>query len=132
MAAQGQQGLAFGDLLGGVPASVPPVDPVNAAQFRVRQGNRTVEVSFTLPPVMTGPGAGEVALSFSAADAVYSTTQSPAGGVPFDPRVPFTLPAGGGGGWNWVFLGGAALAPPSAPQGTYQATIVITLTDLGS
>ncbi len=132
LAAQGMQGLSFGDLLTGVPRPVPPSDPSLSGQFRVRQGNRTVQVSFLLPPALVGPGGAQVPLQFGPGDAVYSTNQSPAGGVAFDPGAPWILPAGGGGGWNWIFLGGTALPPPSVPQGSYQATVVITLIDLGS
>jgi hypothetical protein len=131
LAAQGQQGLSFGNLLVGVPEPVLPADPARSAQFRVRQGNRTVQVSFVLPGALEGPGGTQVPLSFGPMDAVYSATQNAAGGVPFDPTTPWILPAGGGG-WNWIFLGGTALAPPSAAQGAYQASILIVLTDLGS
>jgi hypothetical protein len=132
LAVQGQQGLAFGSLLGGIATPVPVSDPANAAQFRVRQGNRTVEVSFLLPTAMTRAGGGEVPLVFSTVDAAYSTTQNAAGGTPFDPNLPWLLPPGGGGGWNWIFLGGTAHPPHGAPPGSYQATLVLTITDLGS
>ncbi len=133
LSVQGQQGLSFGTLMGGIPSQVPASDPSNAAQFRVRQGNRTVEVSFLLPASMTRAGGGEVPLTFSTLDAVYSSTQSPAGGTPFDPNTPWILPPGdGGGAWNWIFLGGTAQPPHGAPQGNYQATLVLTITNLGS
>jgi hypothetical protein len=132
LAVQGRQGLSFGSLLGGVPTPVPLSDPANAAQFRVRQGNRTVEVSFLLPTAMTRAGGGEVPLAFSTMDAVYSTSQNASGGTPFDPNLPWLLPPGGGGGWNWIFLGGTAHPPHGAPAGSYQATLVLTIIDLGS
>ncbi len=67
-------------------------------------------------------------LSFASGDGVVAKGLLP---IPFDPNGPFvgTL---GVLGQLWVVLGGTALPSPQQPGGIYRATIILTVSQLGS
>jgi len=131
LSAGGEQSLQFGELLGGLPRTVMPGDPANAAQFRFRAFRRTAQVSFVLPTQLTGSNGGALPLSFSGMDAMYSPTGRVGDGVSFDPRTPFVI-SDAPSGWSWLYLGGTVTPPVNAPLGAYTATILLVLADLGS
>ena len=129
----GEQDLHFGDLLGGVAHEVSPLDPVQAGQFRIRSGNRTVEVDFLLPSELLRNGGGHIPLQFGPGAGAYRGQGGSDPLVPFNPVDPVLLEGSGpGGGWTWFYLGGTALPPAQAPLGAYSGTITITIADLGS
>ncbi len=132
LAAQGQQSLAFGELLGGVPRSVAPTDPIHAAHYRVRVHRRTVQVSFLLPSALVRQGGGELPLSFGPGDAFFTTGGGPQPAAQhFDPTAPWVV-SGHNPGWSEIRLGGTVLPPVHAPAGSYRAAVVLTLADLGN
>lgn len=133
LAAQGEQPLAFGELLGGVPRTVAPTDPVHAAHYRVRVHRRTVQVSFLLPSALVREGGGgELPLSFGPGDAFFTTGGGPQPSAQyFDPTTPWVV-SGHNPGWSQIRLGGTVLPPVNAPRGSYRAPVVLTLADLGN
>lgn len=132
LAAQGQQPLAFGELLGGVPRTVSPDDPVQAARYRIRVHRRTVQITFLLPTALARPGGGELPLSFGSGDAIFTPGGGPRPTAErFDPTQPWVV-SGQNPGWSEIGLGGTVHPPVNAPIGTYRATIVLTLADLGT
>ncbi|TVP42676.1 MAG: hypothetical protein EA350_14955 [Gemmatimonadales bacterium] len=132
LAAQGQQTLAFGDLLGGLARRIPPTDPADSGQFRVRLFQTTAQVSFLLPAALQRAGGGELPLSFGPGDAIFTRTGGGAGSVVFDPTVGTVISGDSTPGWSWIYIGGTVLPPTSARPGAYTGTIVLTLADLGN
>lgn len=129
---QVQQGLSFGTLLPGVPQTVAPNDPLNAAMVDVRgRGGSDVLVSFLLPMQLDGPAGAGVPVSFPPGSAGYSPTGDIGAQIAFDPYASevLALPRNGRG---MVYLGGIAMPPGQIPSGAYAGTITVTLSYVGN
>jgi hypothetical protein len=127
-----EQGLAFGDVIPGVPHVVSRTDPIGAARIEIRGANRSdIVLSFLLPLQLTGPGGAGLPLTFGAGAAGFSQSGNINAQVSFDPHssVVFSLANNGKG---TVYLGGTLLPPAQAPTGPYQATITLTISYVGS
>jgi hypothetical protein len=125
--AQGVRALAFGTLLPGVPQPISRTDPLRSGQFDLTgQRFSSVQLSFTLPAVMTGPAGATLPLAFGGNDAGFSRSQSVGAQVGFDPRSPFlaTLSNNGRGS---VFLGGTAQPVTAQRPGSYSGTVTLTV-----
>lgn len=124
----GIQGVSFGGMVPGISKAVVRTDALNAARFDIKGGGsgRTVELQFSLPGALTGPGGASVPLSYTAGDAGFSAQQSIGSQTGFDPRVPFiaTLSANGRGS---VFLGCRASPAANQPSGAYSATLTLSV-----
>jgi len=131
LAVQGRQDVSFGELIRGVPTEVAPGDPLNSGWFRIRLGNRTVQVSFILPGELTGPGGAGIPLDFVAGHAAFSPGDTDTDLIPFDPSHPAVF-SGNGSPWTRVYLGGRATPPSNSPVGIYSGSIVLVVADLGS
>ena len=122
----GIQGVSFGGMVPGISKAVVRTDALNAARFDIKGAGsgRTVELQFSLPAALTGPGGASVPLSYTAGDAGFSAQQSIGSQAGFDPRVPFvaTLSANGRGS---VFLGCRASPAANQPSGAYSATLTL-------
>jgi hypothetical protein len=127
----GIQGVAFGTMVPGVAKVVTRTDALNGARFDIKgAGNtRIVELRFTLPAALSGPGGASIPLSYTAGDAGFSADQSIANQTGFDPRTPFTATLSGPGRGS-VFLGCRATPGPNQAAGTYSATLTLTVTYL--
>ena len=93
--ARGRQDLTFGQLLGGLPSTVLPTDPLNAGQIEVSSERLTeVLISFLLPPALIGPAGAAIPLAFGPGSAGYSIQRLIDNQIAFDPAVPIlvTLP----------------------------------------
>ncbi len=130
----GRRDLRFGTLFPGIPESVLPTDGGRAGEFRINgPSNMEIIMDLTpLPPVMVGPGAATMPLSYAGNDAIYE----PRGGgapppVAFDPPAPFTnrLP---NNGQARVYLGATATPSFSQIAGDYLAAVVLTVTLTGN
>ena len=124
----GVQGVTFGTMLQGATKVVGRTDAANAAQFAVRGagGGRQVQLQFTLPTNLVGPGGAAIPLSYAAGDAGFSAQQSIASQVGFDPRSPFVARLSQNGRGT-VFLGARATPGAAQPPGTYTATLTLTV-----
>ena len=124
----GSQGVSVGGMVPGISKAVVRTDALNAARFDIKGGGsgRTVELQFSLPGALTGPGGASVPLSYTAGDAGFSAQQSIGSQTGFDPRVPFiaTLSANGRGS---VFLGCRASPAANQPSGAYSATLTLSV-----
>lgn len=122
------QGVSFGTMLPGVSTVVSRTDGARAAQFDINGSGsgRVVQLQFTLPAALSGPGGATIPLSYSAGDAGFSAQQSIATQVGFDPRQSYaaTLTTNGRGS---VFLGATATPSPSQTAGSYSATLTLTV-----
>ena len=124
------QNLSFGVLLPGVATSVDPAQLSQSAQIELRaiRGN-LLEVRFTLPTTMSGAGT-TLPVTFSSTSAGAAPTSSPQSMSRFDPnyaaRFTFLTTSRA-----TFFLGGRALPRSNQPPGSYTATVVMTITNLG-
>jgi hypothetical protein len=129
--ATGVRDLAFGAVLPGVPTNVLPNDIARSGQFEIRgQFDDPVEITFSLPSVLNGPGAASMPVSFGTMSAGFSTSGSVTNQVFFDPRVPFRInlsSTGQGSG----FIGGVLSPSGTQPAGSYAASVTITVAFLG-
>lgn len=127
----GVRPLTFGTVLPGVPYTIFRTDAVNSGRFDLT-GTRDaeVEMTFTLPPQMTGPAGATMPLVFGGNDAGYSETQSVGSQVGFDPAQAFRaqLSRNGRGA---VFLGGTANPGPAQRAGAYTATVTLSVAYTG-
>ena len=128
MGVTGVQGVTFGTMLQGATKVVSRTDAANAAQFTVRGagGGRQVQLQFTLPANLIGPGGAAIPVSYAAGDAGFSAQQSIANQVGFDPRSPFVAQLSQNGRGS-VFLGARATPGAAQPPGTYTATLTLTV-----
>lgn len=126
----GVRPLGFGTVLPSVPQTVLRTDPVNSGQFDLKGPNSAnVELAFSLPAAMTGPGGATLPLSFGGSDAGYSPTQAIGSQVGFDPKQIFAGQLSKTGRAS-VFLGATALPQASQRAGSYTASVTLSVTVL--
>lgn len=123
--------MTFGLMLPGVPQQVSRIDPTRSGEFALT-GTRLTEVNltFTLPGVLVGPGGEALNLSFGAADAGYSASENIANQIAFDPRMGFTAQLSNNGRGS-VYIGGTALPSAGQSAGAYTASIILTVALVG-
>lgn len=122
----GDQPLQFGTMIQGIDMAVAPTDAGAAAQFSLRSnGNAYVQLSFTLPAALNGPGGARLPLIFGPTDGGFSRDRTIGNQVPFDPRVPFVGQLRGGRAT--VYLGGLARPAASQTPGSYTGTVTLTV-----
>ena len=124
----GVQGVTFGTMLQGATKVISRMDAANAAQFTIKGAGsgRQVQLQFTLPPNLIGPGGAAIPLSYSAGDAGFSAEQSIANQIGFDPRSPFVAQLSQNGRGS-VFLGCRATPGAAQAPGAYTATLTLTV-----
>jgi hypothetical protein len=126
----GVRGITFGVVFPGVPRVVVRTDAANAGQFDVGYAKFSpIQITFTLPAVMSGPAGATMPLVFGANDGGYSSPETITSQVGFDPRVAFAT-ALDKNGRAAVFIGGTAQPLTSQRAGNYTATITMTITVL--
>lgn len=123
----GVRPLAFGTVLPGIPRTILRTDPAGSGEFDIR-GDRfsPVELTFTLPTQMTGPGGAAMPVAFGGNDGGFSETESIASQVGFDPRQPFLAQLSKNGKAS-VFLGGTANPAASQRAGSYTGVVALTV-----
>ncbi len=125
--ATGSQTLSFGTVFPGIRHSVLRTDAVNSGQFQIRgQNGVQVQVTFTLPTAMTGPGGAQLPFAFGANDGGYSQTPTIATATGFDPRTPLVTTLSGQGRL-YLYLGGTIAPPTRIAPGAYSAIITCTV-----
>lgn len=124
------RGLSFGGVFPGVPLVVARTDPANSGQYDVTgTKDASVQLTFTLPVALAGPGGASLPLLFSGNDAGYSQSQTIGSQVAFDPKQVFNAVLSGNGRGS-VFLGGTASPAESQAAGTYTATVTLSVSYL--
>lgn len=122
---QGTRSLSFGAVLPGVPRVISRTDPVNSGQFDITgQKNAGVQLTFTLPSVMTGPAGATMPIVFGGSDAGYSPPSAIGSQVAFDPRQPFTTTLDNNGRVA-VYIGATAQPAPTQRAGSYTGTLTL-------
>jgi hypothetical protein len=120
--------LRFGNVIAGVAKTVLRTDASAAGRYDIMAPRKSsLLIQFTLPAVMTGPGAATMPLSFAGTTAGYSDAQSITSQVGFSPTIG-TLQNKNKDGLASVFLGGTVTPGAAQAAGSYTATITLTLT----
>lgn len=128
----GRQGLTFGTMWSGQPAHVSRADPLRTGQIELRGMRETeVQVTFTLPAALAGPGGAQLPLSFGSGDGGVGTTAVITAATGFDPRLP-RVARFSGNGRLYLFLGGTALPGAGQTAGAYTATVTVTVAYTGT
>jgi hypothetical protein len=124
--------LSFGTVLPGIPSTVLISDVRHSGLFEI-QGHKygVVRVELVLPTALRSIGGAELPLAFGPGDGAAATDRGRFHGAVFDPREPITATLGTSGKL-YVHLGGTVLPFRHQPGGAYQATIYLTVYDLGS
>jgi len=124
--------LSFGTVLPGIPSTVATTDVRHAGLFEI-QGSRNgvARVELVLPAALISRGGADLPLAFGPGDATAATDRGRFHGAQFDPREALTMTLGPSGKL-YVHLGGTVLPRRQQPGGAYQATIYLTVYDLGS
>lgn len=132
LSVRGTQGITLGNVIPGVPTTVPYSDGARAAQFEIRaQRGVEVEVFFTLPGTLAGPAGATMPLAFATNAAGLSLTGNPASASPRNPALPFTVRPTAGNGRAYVFLGVTALPTGVQRAGAYSGTVSVTVAYTG-
>jgi hypothetical protein len=119
--------LVFGTVFPGIRRTVLRTDPLNSGRLDIRANRRSqIQLTFTLPAVLTGPAGATMPLSFGGNDGGFSTTSSVASQVGFDPRVPYVTRMGNQRRAA-VFLGGAVNPLALQRAGSYTGTVTLTV-----
>jgi hypothetical protein len=126
--------LEFGDMLPGIPKVVSKYDAGQAAEFAVTgTANAEVAIDFTLPTYMSSSGYN-MQLIFSETDCAMDSSSTPDQTNPgydnLDPWHTITYRLGANGLMIW--LGGQAVPKIRQHQGSYSASIVITIAYTGN
>jgi hypothetical protein len=126
----GQQTLAFGGVMPGIPRHISPSDPIRSGRFEFQAaiGNR-VRIRFTLPNRLNGPAGATMPISFGNADAIIQGQASGSIATTFNPRSRHTTTLTGGSTFN-VWIGGTVTPSAGQALGAYSNTITMTITVL--
>jgi hypothetical protein len=120
--------LAFGPVIIGIPATIGPSHSTRSGQFRITApvGTR-IQLRLTLPNQLAGPAGAQLPIAFSNNDAMIVGTAP--GSVPstFNPKSTHVYNTNSG--TTNVFIGGTVTPAATQPQGSYAATITLTITN---
>ena len=120
--------LEFGQLIGGVDASLGPADSKATALFEILgPPGANIQLVFTLPAQISGEGGGRVGMTFGPQSAAYSINESSADNIPFDPRAPFALKLPPSGRVV-VMIGGIARPSRQLISGRYSGNLSLSVT----
>jgi len=124
LTAAGVNNLDFGTVTAGTPKA-PTSLSANAGRFNISgQPTTSVTVTFTLPTVLTGPGA-PIPVTFATTDGLLWTA-FPTTHTTFNPNSPFFTTTDGSG--NLVIgIAGTVSAPLATITGTYTGTVTLTV-----
>ena len=103
-----------------------------AARFDIKgAGNtRIVQLQFTLPAALSGPGGATLPLSYTAGDAGFSAQQSIGNQIGIRSAPSPYIATLSGPGRGSVFLGCRANPAANQAAGSYSATLTLTVTYL--
>jgi hypothetical protein len=119
--------VRFGNVVAGVAKTVLRTDASAAGRYDIIAPPKSnLLIQFTLPAVMTGPGAATMPLSFAGTTAGYSETQSIGSQVGFSPSTGTSQRSKDG--QASIFLGGTVTPGAAQVAGSYTATITLNLT----
>ena len=132
LVAVARRDLSFGTVHAGIPAKVLTTDVRYSGLFEIRgTKHEAVRLELLLPASLTSASGQELPLSFGPGDGAASTDRGRFHGVAFDPRQPLIATLGPSGKL-YVRLGGTVLPSNDQADGSYRATIFLSIFNLGS
>jgi hypothetical protein len=121
--------LTFGPVIVGIPSSVGPSHPTRSGQFFLTAPlNSKVQVRFTLPDQLTGPGGAQLPINFGSGDAMAVGTAPGSTPTVFNPKATRNPQFQPSTGYN-IFIGGTVTPAGNQQPGNYAATITLTITN---
>jgi hypothetical protein len=127
----GAQDLQFGTLdAQACTIATGPCANVTDGRFEVTgEPTQSVNVTFTLPTTLLGPGGDLLDVAFGATDGKVLATGTTTVNSTFDPTVTQLIPIDGGGDL-WIGIGGSATTRPDQTDGFYTGTVTLTVSYL--
>jgi hypothetical protein len=115
--------LQFGAVTRGIPAAVPPTDPINSGQWTITApvGTR-VQLRITTPADLLGPGGASMPFEAGKND---SFTQTPSGAPTYFNPSTFLIFTFSGASTAIVRLGGRVLPSAGQASGAYANTVIL-------
>ncbi|MEW6412757.1 MAG: hypothetical protein AB1483_09830 [Candidatus Zixiibacteriota bacterium] len=126
--------LAFGAVFPGIPKAIDKATPGSACEFQITgTAGDEISINFTLPTYMNA-GGFNMQMIFNETDCAIDTTASPDQSDPeFDDLDPWhTLTYRLGSNGLTIWLGGTVIPGIRQQQGSYNASIVITVQYTGN
>jgi len=116
--------LAFGNVFPGQGNQTVAAGAANAGSFALTgEPGATVQLTFTLPTVLTGPGAD---MAIGTWTGLYNNASTAAGGSALTvSAAPVNVVLDGTTGANWAFVGATLTVPAVQTAGSYAADIVL-------
>ena len=119
----GQNDLAFGQVIPGIPSTIAATDVGSAGRFLVSGGgSSTVQLSFDLPGELDGPESATMPITFASDAAGWGETNNSLGGT-FSPHT--TQQESLVNGDLFVFIGGTVSPANDQAQGEYTGEITL-------
>lgn len=126
LTAAGVNDLNFGLVTAGIPKT-PASLAADAGRFNISgELSAAVSVSYSLPTVLTGPGAATIPITFGATDGLLWAAY-PAAPTTFNPNAPFFTSLDALGNLT-IGISGTVSPPALAITGSYSGTITMTVT----
>ena len=125
----GIRDLTFGPVIVGIPSSVGPSHPTKSGQFRITAPlSSKVQVRFTLPDALAGPGGAQLPISFGSNDAMAIGSAPGSTPITFNPKATRNPQFQPSTAYD-VFIGGTVTPAGNQQPGSYAATITLTITN---
>lgn len=125
LTAAGVADLVFGAVTAGTP-KVPASLATDAGRWSISgEPSYPVHVSFALPPVLTGPGASTIPISFGGSDGLLWNPY-PGAHSTFNPNAVFFTTTDGTGNLT-IGIAGTVSPPLGTTTGLYTGTITLTV-----
>ena len=122
----GTQNLQFGTLDAQTcTTATGPCANVTDGRFEITgEPGASINLNFTLPASLLGPGGDNLSVSFGAADGKVLNTGTTTVSSTFDPSVTQLIPIDGGGDL-WIGIGASATTRPDQTDGFYSGNVVL-------
>ena len=125
----GIRNLTFGPVIVGIPSSIGPSHPTKSGQFRLTAPlNSKVQIRFTLPDALAGPGGAQLPITFGSSDAMAVGTSPGSTPTTFNPKATRNPQFQPSTAYD-VFIGGTVTPAGNQQPGSYAATITLTITN---
>ena len=125
----GIRNLTFGSVIVGIPSSIGPSHPTRSGQFRITAPlNSKVQIRFTLPGALAGPGGAQLPITFGSNDAMAVGTAPGSTPITYNPKATRNPQFQPSPAYD-VFIGGTVTPAGNQQPGSYTATITLTITN---
>ena len=125
----GIRDLSFGPVIVGIPSSVGPSHPTKSGQFRITAPlSSKVQIRFTLPDALAGPGGAQLPISFGSNDAMAIGSSPGSTPMTFNPKATRNPQFQPSTAYD-VFIGGTSPPRATSNRATTPPTITLTVTN---